>query len=669
MAVFRAWTSGGPPAAPSSNAVEIMLKGALLGMAGRSRNFEPVSEEARIVPIQDKPALVVVTGKIGGDEVQLSLELRRNEAKKGSGDRNAAVLRGNVYRHELLERFRRKPHPHPVTGFVDRCFGGRSAPMDGFFVCFQTTETNGYLALDLVLKRDFSAEGRCLTDRFRCLTLSLLDAVERLHASGWRFVHFLDWTLSWNPITNHTKLVHLPFGTIVKPDEALCDKGSTKRKAVDVLLRRNTSVCAASEDKPPATVDLKRLKRLLDDKIPAGFPAVFLNDIDVRKLWGDNVGQRTGMIVPEGCLFIDDKSRPIPDGALEAGVVEPDPEELRVADMRQIMLTIVKHFVGPRGGDWMKELRRLLRGNLDFETLVDGLVLFLFSKEDAAALQPLARRRLAMLVANGLTQDNVRHLSSDPFPTLPVLTPEQEALVGPGCAGIRMLAKINVFPGDAEFESKARKSLRGITDVDELWRDPREVLLMDQPDKGLGVFVPGPGKAGTFAMFYMARDVADPSGRYIVAINIGHGPHADGAPCIELPMDTFIERGTPGSFANAEKGAPNLAIHREKALECVLPDTRHGHARTASVTTSAGGSAGALTSSASARAPLASATPPPYLLKTGIELHVGARRPRWTLVGKGRDSLQMLLPRKPMGIFNDLETVIYLPAASAPGRF
>ena len=536
-------------------------------MAVRSRDFQACADGVRIVPIQDKPHLVVVTGKILGKEVQMSLELRRNEVKKGSGERNAAVFRGNVYRYELLERFRRKPLPHPVTGFVAGCFGGRSSPMDGFFVCFQTTETNGYLALDLVLKRDFSAEGRLLTDRFRCLTLSLFDAVERLHASGWRFVHFLDWMLSWNPVTNHMKLVHLPFGTIVKPDEAPCDKGSTKRKSVDMGPRRTTSVCAASGDKPPFTVDFKRLKRLLGDKIPAGFPAVNFSETDVRQSWNANVDQRTGMIVPEGCLFIDEESRPIPDGALEGRVVKPDPEELRVADMQQIMLTIVKHFVGSRGGDWMKELRRLLVAS-DFETLVDGLVLFLFPKEEAE-LQPLAHRRLASFVANALTLDDVRHfkLSSNLFPTLPVLTPDQEALVLPGGAGIPMLAKMNVYPGDEEFKTKALDSLRGTDDVDKLWLNPRPVLLKDQPGKGLGVFVPGRCKTGTFAMFYMASNVAEPSGRYIVSIEIGHGPHADGAPCIELPMEMFIERGTPGSFANAEKGAPNLSILRKRAFE------------------------------------------------------------------------------------------------------
>jgi hypothetical protein len=565
--VLQAWTYSSGQSEPSSKTVEILLNGLLQGMVARRRNFEAHPEDVRSVYLQGKPPLVVVTGKIGGNEVQLSLELRRNEARKGSGDRNAAVLRSNVYRYELLERFRRKLRPHPVTEFVAGCFGGRSPSMEGFFVCFQTTETNGYLALDLVLSREFSAETRRLTDRFRCLTLSLFDAVERLHASGWRFVHFLLWTLSWNPVTNHMKLVHLPFGTIVKPDEAPCDKGSTKRKAVGMGPRRTTSVCAASGGKPPVTVDQKRFKALLGNNVPTGFPAVYFTESNVRRSWSDNVHLSTGMIVPEGCRFIDDKSRPIPDGALKGAVVEPDPEQLRVTDMQQIMLRIVEHFVGSsHGGDWVEKLRSLLEGAVEFDRLVDGMVGFLDPKAEAVQ-QPLARRRLASFVANGLTQSDVRRLSSNLFPTLPVLTPDQEVLVCPGGVGLPMFANVNVFPRDKEFERKACNSLRDIEGVAELWSNPRQVLLMDEPGKGLGVFGLGRFEAGTFAMFYMARDVKEPSGRYIVAIKVGQtGPYADGAPCIELPMETFIERGTPGCFVNAEKGVPNLALRRDRAF-------------------------------------------------------------------------------------------------------
>ena len=538
-------------------------------MAERDRPFEGDDCSPRTVALQGKLPLVIVTGKIRDSTVQLSLELRHSAGytgnRKGVASRNVAVLRGDVYRQELLSRFRRKPSPHPVAAFVAGFFGGRCEAIDGFFVCSQATETNGYLALDVVLERDFSAEGCPLTDRFRCLTMSLFDTAERLHESGWRFVFFFLWMLSWNPKTNHMMLVHLPFGAIYKPDEEQCNNGSTKLQPGNILQRKTSSACAADGRKLPATIDRKRIKDLLSDKIPTNLPAVNYSAEDLKSWWTVIVGKQTGMIVPEDCQFLYDEQRPIPNGALEGVVVKPDPDSLRVTDIQQIMLMIVRHFVGSRGGDWMKELRRLLDGARDVdEKFVDGVVRFLFPKADQ---QPLARRRFAWFVAMGLTQEDVRHLSSNMFPTLPVLTPDQEVLVGAGGGGIRMFAKLNVFPGDPEFERLARNALKGVKGVEELWQNPRQVLLRNQGSKGLGVFGEGVWEKGTFAMFYMARQVEVPSGRYIVSKEIGgHGPYADGAPCIELPMETFIERGTPGFFANAEKGAPNLSLSREDAF-------------------------------------------------------------------------------------------------------
>jgi hypothetical protein len=539
---------------------------------------------AHSVALKGKPQWVVAMGKVRGEEVQLSLELRRNEGKKGKGDRNAAGLRGNVYRQELLERFRRKPLPHPITKFVAGCFGGRSEAIDGFFVCFQTTETNGYLTLDLVLAKEFSTEWLRLTDRFRCLQLSMFVATEKLHVEGWRFGHVFPWMLACNLEMTCVKLVHPGFGVMCKPDEELCNKGSTKKQGTNVLQRKTTSFYAAAGGPAPPSVDCKRFDDLLDDDERVGLRAVNFREPELKNLWKELVGKETGMIVPEGGLFIDEGLRPISENANDDSFQAHDPEVLRVSDIHQILLIIVKQVVGSRDSNWMEKLscvlqdadarqRRVAGGRVGEdvdEVLVDGLARVL-DPDGTAEQQPLARHRLARFLASGLGSytrwDVVSNMSSKRWVSLPVLTPDQEALVCPGGLGIRMFAKLNALPGDLEFEGKIRDKLKKIRGLEELWKNPRQVLLKDEPGKGLGVFGEGVWEKGTFAMFYMARNVEDPSGRYIVSKEIGgHGPYADGAPCIELPMETFIERGTPGSFVNGAMGAPNLAVERDMAF-------------------------------------------------------------------------------------------------------
>ena len=287
------------------------------------------------------------------------------------------------------------------------------------------------------------------------------------------------------------------------------------------------------------------------------------------------VGKKVGFPrVPTEESFLDGKLRASVFGETEVEF-KTVRDEAKQTDLHQVLLWLASMFSKrPRSKNFMSDLLPLLAPELGDDAAIDFMLEKCFQVArprtrnnggGSGGQQPAGLRRFAQLLALGLregTRGAVLHeLSLMPGVSHPIYSPDQEGqLAG---EGIHLTLEPYPITGD-EFKAKADDAIRkaGLR-VD----DARKwVCLINEGEKGVGVRVVGRFELLWFFGFYIGI-AGEGHGRYVVSTpGQGEvGERCDAAPCKDLPLSWFIEKGVPCPFINAAASTAeaNIHLHRE----------------------------------------------------------------------------------------------------------